>query len=125
MAVTFWTRRRKRGRPRTDPRKRFLAKVEKVEGGCWRWRGNFHRQFRLGDRVIGAARAAHELFLGPLPRGLSVEPACGRFDCVRPDHLSKITTGMLRAKSARVDWNFVVQRVRELLSATLDQGPGG
>lgn len=71
---------------------RFMEKVEQTDS-CWIWRGwingrNGHGQFNMCDgRTIGAQRASHELFIGPIPEGLIVYRSCGDKLCVNPKHL--------------------------------------
>lgn len=72
---------------------RFLSKVEKVESGCWIWKGkvNKHNGYGYAWRIGGGEQLAHrrsyELHVGPIPEGLYVLHKCDVTKCVNPDHL--------------------------------------
>lgn len=86
----------------TPARHRFATKWEphptEMHNGhpCWDWKGgkmplgygNF-----LGPRgkVMGAHRAAYELYVGPIPAGMSLDHLCRRPSCVNPSHLEVVT----------------------------------
>lgn len=38
-------------------------------------------------KAVEAHRAAWEIFVGPLPKGVQVRRVCGNRDCVGPEHL--------------------------------------
>lgn len=71
---------------------RFLSYVQKVEDGCWIWRGTLTRRgygklsFKKNKSAI-ASRVAYELFCGPISEGKIVCHACDIPSCVNPDHL--------------------------------------
>jgi len=75
---------------------RFWSKVEKIEGGCWIWKGAVVN-YRLGcDRgVIHYKRknwlATHfmwiKLLKRKIPKGLFVLHWCDNPRCIRPEHL--------------------------------------
>lgn len=73
---------------------RFWAKVEKTET-CWLWRA--HRlptgygQFYFDGQMRYAHRVAYELFVGPIPAGLTIDHLCRVRACVNPDHLEPVT----------------------------------
>jgi hypothetical protein len=88
----------------------FIRKVDKTSNpdGCWRWlgkidkRGKGYGQFTYRDpetgepRSVGAHRYAYELWVGPIPKGLSIDhvwdSGCRYTDCVRaPGHLEPVT----------------------------------
>jgi hypothetical protein len=62
-----------------------------MKSGCWEWRGGKgekgYGQFRAPGRSWIAPRAAHELYIGPIPEGMLVRHTCDNPPCVNPDHL--------------------------------------
>lgn len=72
--------------------KRFWAKVEKIKGGCWMWRGAItsrsYGSFLMVDgKAWQAHRVAWHLINGAIPDGLHVLHKCDVKACVRPSHL--------------------------------------
>lgn len=86
-----------RGRPRTDPLTRLMAKVSIQDNGCWLWTGSQdgkgYGQFRPGGiaPLVGAHRVSYELFVGPIPEGLELDHLCFIHLCVNPVHLEPKT----------------------------------
>jgi hypothetical protein len=84
-------------RPRTEPRERFLAKVNIGEyGKCWLWNASLstggYGQFTAptgGNRVKNAPahRFSWELYNGPIPSGKHILHKCDTRHCVNPEHL--------------------------------------
>jgi len=81
-----------------DALERFLAKIQPVESGCWLWTGwrsdLGYGRFSMGGpayRMIPASRAAHLLFVGPIPDGYHIDHLCRTPPCVNPDHLEAVT----------------------------------
>ena len=75
---------------------RFLAKVEPLADGCWRWTGsripNGYGNFRgYESRMVMAHRFAYEEFVGPIPDGLQIDHLCRNKWCVNPEHLEPVT----------------------------------
>jgi hypothetical protein len=71
-------------------KKRFLAKVRKVEGGCWLWTGG-HNASGYGTTKIKANsylahRVSWTIHRGEIPEGLFVCHHCDNPPCVNPDH---------------------------------------
>lgn len=79
---------------------RFLAKVEKLDSGCWKWLGGkyangygaFYMPYPDGKSRNGLAhRAAYEIFRGKIPPSLVLDHTCKDRLCVNPDHLEPVT----------------------------------
>jgi len=90
-----------------DIRERFLRHVAMPESstpGCWLWTGattgrppfeygttSYQQRDATGKSIktikLGAHRMAYQLFLGPIPTGLSVLHSCDVPLCVNPAHL--------------------------------------
>lgn len=74
---------------------RFLARIERSEG-CWTWAGAHttagYSETWDGQRVLYAHRVAYELWVGPIPTGLSIDHLCRNPGCVNPHHLQPVTT---------------------------------
>lgn len=79
---------------------RFMSFVAKTGDGCWRWTGSRsgsaleYGQFSwriMGRPMMGAHRAAWELFRGPVPDGLTLDHLCRNTLCVNPTHLEPVT----------------------------------
>ena len=84
------------------PLQRFEEKyMPEPMSGCWLWIGGVgsgsptHRYgaFFLDKEVIGAHRASHILYKGPIPDGLHIDHLCRNTCCVNPDHLEAVTPG--------------------------------
>lgn len=74
---------------------RFWRKVYAHPSGCWLWQGNKNSygygRFKDGSRRIAAHRVAYELFVGPIPPGLTIDHLCQIVACVSPRHLRVAT----------------------------------
>jgi hypothetical protein len=69
---------------------RLLDGIVKRDNGCWEWQGPFtHRYGQISDqnRRHRAHRLAYELWVGPIPQGLSVLHKCNNPPCCNPAHL--------------------------------------
>lgn len=75
---------------------RFLAKVNKLDSGCWEWIGAKWRgygKFNLGHKIgtMQAHRFSYQQFKAPLTSGLVLDHLCKNTACVNPDHLEEVT----------------------------------
>ena len=75
---------------------RFMDKLqEDAETGCWHWMGSKfptgYGRFKVGGKVCYAHRFSYELFVGPIPDGLSIDHLCRNHPCVNPGHLEPVT----------------------------------
>jgi hypothetical protein len=90
-------------RPETTIRKkrpsslvdRFLSKFEKTDH-CWLWEGGINEwgygQFWVGGtRKKMAHRVSYELYIGPIPEGLTIDHLCRVPACVNPAHMEVVT----------------------------------
>jgi len=87
---------------------RFEAKYVRSEVGCWEWTGSRaggrpgrrYGYFYLNGRRQYAHRVAYEMFVGPIPEGLTIDHLCRNRGCVNPDHLEPVTNreNSLRAR---------------------------
>lgn len=70
--------------------------------GCWMWMNGFNghvdgggRDFYAQTKIFGtrlmAHRVAYELFVGPIPDGLTLDHLCKHAWCVNPGHLEAVT----------------------------------
>lgn len=77
------------------PTERFLSKVQKTDG-CWFWTAATNGKpgygvFAFNRRQQLAHRVAYELFVGPVPDGLTLDHLCRVRNCVNPEHLEPVT----------------------------------
>ena len=102
-----------------DPAEHLLAKVEVGPGDCLLWTGyvdpkGYPRISIPGRKAAHAYRVAYELFVGPIPDGLTLDHTCHNGDpdcpggttcrhrrCVNPAHLEPVSQreNILRGKS--------------------------
>lgn len=79
--------------PFTPLHLRFWRRVERVESGCWLWRGSLdgggYGQISTaqGFAPAKAHRVSWEMRNGPIPDGMVVCHTCDTPACVNPDHL--------------------------------------
>jgi len=76
-----------------------------MEDGCWPWQGplrNGYGYIHLSrDKKVAAHRWTYELFVGPIPEGLTLDHLCRNRSCVKPTHLEPVTNrvNILRGES--------------------------
>lgn len=72
-----------------------LVKLPRDTGGCWPWQARVNeggtpvKSLALADgkqQVVNARRWVWEMFLGPVPAGLTVLSKCGNLMCVNLAH---------------------------------------
>jgi len=77
----------------TPDQSRFLSKCV-VGVGCWQWLGRLnlagYGRFSLGGKSTTTQRAAHLLFVGPIPAGHTVDHLCRNRACANPAHLEAV-----------------------------------
>lgn len=71
-------------------------KIMPGENGCWEWLGA-KQSSGYGSRGNGCGssmlthRAAYEIIVGPIPRGLTIDHLCFNKSCVNTDHMEPVT----------------------------------
>jgi hypothetical protein len=78
------------GRPKSDEKLRFLAKVKVMNSGCHEWQAGFNRggygKFQTEGKAAPAHRVAYRLFKQN-PEKLNVLHRCDNRKCVNVEHL--------------------------------------
>jgi hypothetical protein len=75
---------------RASLEERLLDKIIKHENGCWNWQGhteNGYGRITLSGHRQVVHRAAYELWIEPVPKGLQVQHLCNNRRCCNPAHL--------------------------------------
>lgn len=66
------------------------------ENGCWIWQGatlpNGYGWKRTGQKTGPVHRAYYEHYVGPIPKGLTIDHLCEVKLCVNPEHLEPVTS---------------------------------
>ncbi len=66
--------------------------------------------FRADNQKALAHRIAYEMWVGPIPKGLTVDHLCGNTGCVNPHHLEAVT---MRENIIRSPRTLAGQNVRK------------
>lgn len=125
-------RQRVRGLPITEPQRspkrttplseRVWALTDRIEAGCWDWKGTLDSHGYGQITYRGAKRKAHrvvwELTNGPIPSGMVVDHMCRSRRCVNPAHLQVVTQkqNLENYGGVRPDSKSGVRGVRQLAS---------
>ena len=79
-------------------RRRFEAKFEK-SSGCWNWKAGlsfygygWFRPHGVTGSTVNAHRVAYELYVGKIPKGMTLDHLCRNRQCVNPAHLEPVTS---------------------------------
>lgn len=83
----------------TPEQKLLLNHTVDPDSGCWRWNGSVQRDGYGVIRAFGSNmlthRLAHELWIGPIPQGLTIDHVaargCVHRNCFNPAHLEAVT----------------------------------
>lgn len=65
-----------------------------VGDGCWEWMAAKTRgygRFYMRGQMPGAHRVSYQMFVGPIPDGLTLDHLCRNPGCVRFDHLEPVS----------------------------------
>lgn len=97
-----------REQARATLRHRLLARVTRLDNGCWQWTGCLGSDGYGVLKIAGRRRKAHvvayELHLGLVPDGLVLDHLCRNRGCVNPAHLDPVTeaVNILRGESPTI-----------------------
>lgn len=74
---------------------RFWARVDKTDT-CWLWnrvyKGNSgYGTLSINGKETRAHRFSYETFVGPIPKGMTIDHLCRVRNCVNPEHLEPVT----------------------------------
>jgi hypothetical protein len=72
-----------------------MEKIHKQDDGCWSWTAfvdprTGYGLFRMPTGTTQAHRAAYQLLVAPIPRGLTIDHRCRNKRCVNPSHLEPV-----------------------------------
>lgn len=80
---------------------RIRSRVRIDESGCWLYLGNTNGKgyglMTVGSRIDGTYKTAsvhrlsYEVFVGPIPDGLTLDHLCEVKHCCNPEHLEPVT----------------------------------
>ena len=91
-----------------DPWDRLLDDTFVDESGCWiwkRWKNAFGYGYTSVRRVTRLAhRLSYEVFVGPIPEGMTLDHLCKKTSCCNPAHLEPVSMALnLRRRSPDPD----------------------
>lgn len=74
----------------------YNCSVPEPNTGCWLWtaavRNGYGRMtVRRATHKTAAHRVAYEVFVGPIPHGMTLDHLCRVRCCVNPEHLEPVT----------------------------------
>jgi len=88
-------------RPPQSLAERIRERVVIDDNGCWLWQGSRTTKgyviITVGSRIDGTKssrqlhRVAYEVFVGPIPDGLTIDHTCEVKHCCSPTHLEPVT----------------------------------
>lgn len=85
------------GYPLEELASRLLSRH--LDSGCWSWTGpqqsKGYGQIGLSSprRLVFVHRLAYEVFVGPIPYGMTIDHLCSNKLCINPGHLEVVTRG--------------------------------
>ena len=95
-----WTKGKYANRYKMPARERFETHIKKLDNDCWKWVGEINKDTGYGHHITSndatkkdhlAHRYSYELYVGKIPKGLTLDHLCRNRWCVNPEHL-EITT---------------------------------
>jgi hypothetical protein len=76
---------------------RLMCSFVVVDSGCWIWvgprDGNGYGSITIASRNRLAHRVAYEVFVGPIPDGLTIDHLCRERSCINVRHMEPVTRG--------------------------------
>ena len=94
-------------RPRIPVEQKIRQRHRVTAEGCWEWTRGRDKNgygFVTGGGSKLAHRVSYEVFVGPIPEGLTLDHLCRNTSCINPDHLEPVThrENVLRGKVSRL-----------------------
>lgn len=82
-----------------SPKDRILTNIVVDENGCWVWqraietggRGVLNIRDDGEHKMVRAHRYSYEVFVGPIPEGLTIDHLCRNIKCVNYEHLEPVS----------------------------------